>query len=80
MTPLQFADRYLSPPVRARYIKNLSRNTPVGIWRITNRNCKTESLNGFIEHGFPWKYTPEGFSYWQKIKRTFGNLSNREHV
>lgn len=63
MTPVEFANKYLSPPERVRYIKNISSDN----WMLDSFNYNLQK-HDFIENGFEWNRTPEGINYWHKIK------------
>lgn len=63
MTPLEFANKYLSPPERVRYIENILNDN----WMLDSFNYNLQK-HDFIENGFEWDRTPEGINYWHKIK------------
>lgn len=63
MTPQQFADKYLTPPVRKRYLWNLKQRDRMGI----NENLCGRENNELINWAFIWDQTPEGHSYWSDL-------------
>lgn len=64
MTPQEFADKYLTPPVRLRYIKNT-----INYGRLTiNTNLTKREECEILNWAFCWQRTPEGHRYWEKIQ------------
>jgi hypothetical protein len=64
MTPKEFADKYLTPPVRLRYIKNT-----MNYGRLTiNTNLTKREECEILNWAFCWQRTPEGHRYWEKIQ------------
>jgi hypothetical protein len=61
MTPLQFAEQYLSPPIRKRYLRAIIRG---GILN-THRDANLPSTRMII-CGFDWIATHEGSEYWSE--------------
>ena len=67
MTYIEFADKYLTPPERARFLKNycdpiLSFDLSVGLPIQANRN--RSNYSDFIYDGFARSTSPEGYWYW----------------
>ena len=54
--------------IRRKAIKNTLRNWPDSL------NSKKKSLKYALTNAFPWKKSPEGFEYWNKIMK---NISNK---
>lgn len=63
MTPVEFANKYLSPPERHRYIHNVVK----GKW-FGKHESRTMKACYFINDGFDWESSPEGYSYWYKLQ------------
>jgi hypothetical protein len=67
----EFADKYLCPPVRERFIKNChEHDIRNNIINDTRRLCSEErNLHVFIAYAFNGEKTPEGLEYWYEIER-----------
>jgi hypothetical protein len=64
MTPQEFADKYLTPPVRLRYIYNLKNYRRLTLESKLKGDEELEVLNW----AFLWEHTPEGHYYWERIQ------------
>ena len=64
MTPKEFADKYLTPPVRLRYIYNLKNYRRLTLESKLKGSDELEVLNW----AFLWERTPEGHYYWERIQ------------
>lgn len=75
MIPIEFANKYLTPPERDRYIENIGRidncMCDVLIDYITDCNYQ---LRWFFDDFFVWERSPQGFEYWKSIKRRIAGL------
>jgi hypothetical protein len=66
MTQNEFANKYLSPPIRKRYVNNcLSQG------RNINLNKNTDNLAAYIMFAFTWMVTPEDDMYWSNLHSIF---------
>lgn len=61
MTPRQFSDKFLTPPERKRYIRNLSRRFPA------DEDFCMSFLSSYLRYAFNKDRTPEGSAYWNNI-------------
>lgn len=75
MTPIEFANRYLTPPERYRFIENIgdTSNCPgfVLIDYIIDHNYK---LHYFFDDFFQFETSQQGQRYWIDIKRRIRGL------
>jgi hypothetical protein len=69
MTPREFANKYITPPARARYIKNITEMSEQGrdMWHCRIDNDYVQSPFEFIDCGFPWNESKEGRKYWRDV-------------
>lgn len=74
MTPQEFADKYLTPPVRLRYIYNLKNYRGLTLESKLKGSDELEVLNW----AFCWAKTPEGHDYWEEIQDriVYGKMTN----
>jgi hypothetical protein len=63
MTDLEFANKYLTPPERARYINNIKKCSG----GISNYNHNEADLCSYIYHAFCLFFSKEGERYWYGI-------------
>lgn len=81
MTPKEFADKYLTPPVRLRYIYNLKNYRRLTLESKLKGDEEFEVLNW----AFCWAKTPEGRDYWEEIQdrivcgKMTNDINQREH-
>jgi hypothetical protein len=75
MTPIEFANKYLTPPERDRYIENIGRiencQDYVLIDYITDRSYR---IKYFFDDFFLWKESPQGNQYWVNIKKRIARI------
>lgn len=70
MTPMQFAEKYLSKPIAKRFIYNSeygSKEHGAQQWNELNIDYPDMSPSIFIDRAFVWFLSPEGEQYWSDI-------------
>ena len=60
MTYEQFADRYFSPPIKARFLRNLDSTY------LFYHDTVFDTYN-YLQNAFSWVRSPEGHTYWYHI-------------
>lgn len=55
---------FIPEPVRTNYFRNVFASKPDAIAFLKNDAVKSKN---FIDKSFTWRYTPEGYDYWQKV-------------
>ena len=73
MKYIEFADTYLNPPIRARYLKNI-RASYYGSKE--DDECFRDELSEHINRAFSWAGTPEGRLYWAFMEQIFRRIDN----
>ena len=68
MTILEFAEKFLPPPVRKRYLYNCTHYLGYGV---SLSRGYIDSPDAFITRAFPPFKTSEGVRYWNEIARTY---------
>lgn len=75
MTPIEFANKYLTPPERDRYIENIGRiencQDYVLIDYITDHAYK---LRYFMDDFFYWEGSLQGSEYWRNVKARIARI------